>query len=267
MRDIPDRGHDRPVGPHHHFPYFNQFALSIERPGGRRMRGLGGRHGRPSDPWEGGPGGPDHGSDHGDHARPRRRGRSGRPDAETLRRHAHEHRHERGPHFARRGAVREAVLRTLGDEPMHGYQLMQAFAERTGGRWRPSAGSIYPTLQQLEDEGLIAADDVDGRKVFHLTDAGAAAVAALPDERIWSGRGDGGRDLRGLSRELGMAALQVGRMGSPAAVEAAAAILTTARRDLYRLLADDPATDAATAASIDPRPTAVDDETTRTAED
>ena len=59
----------------------------------------------------------------------------------------------------RRGTVRDAILRVLAEQPMHGYQVMQELSERTGGRWQPSAGSIYPTLQQLEDEGLVTAED------------------------------------------------------------------------------------------------------------
>jgi DNA-binding PadR family transcriptional regulator len=180
--------------------------------------------------------------------------RPGRPHLHELaddrpagRRRQH-HRHGRaagqpgGPHGfrqARRGAVRETILRVLADESMHGYQLMQAIADRTGGRWHPSAGSIYPNLQQLEDEGLISGRDQDGRRVYALTDAGRATVASLPTERSWPDRDTGGRDLRGLGREVGMAAMQVSRMGSAAAVDAAAVILTAARRDLYRLLADD----------------------------
>ena len=147
-------------------------------------------------------------------------------------------------HQVRRGMVREALLRQLADGPTHGYQLMQDLSERSGGRWRPSAGSIYPTLQQLEDEGLIAAQERDGRRVFDLTDAGRAAVEQLTAERPWSDRPEAGRDLHRLAREVGMAALQVSRMGTTTTVDAAATILTTARRDLYRLLADDPSPEA-----------------------
>jgi DNA-binding PadR family transcriptional regulator len=143
-------------------------------------------------------------------------------------------------HQVRRGMVREGLLRQLAEGPTHGYQLMQDLSERSGGRWRPSAGSVYPTLQQLEDEGLIGAQERDGRRVFDLTEAGRAAVEQLSAERPWSSRPDAGRDLHRLARELGMAALQVSRMGSATTVETAATILTTARRDLYRLLADDP---------------------------
>ncbi len=123
---------------------------------------------------------------------------------------------------------------------------MQDLAERSGGRWRPSAGSIYPTLQQLEDEGLITPEDVDGRRVFALTDAGRTAAAGLSAERPWPSRTDGARDLHRLAREVGIASMQVSRMGSAEAVETAASLLTAARRDLYRLLADEPAAGGST---------------------
>ena len=78
----------------------------------------------------------------------------------------------RGRHRVRRGDVRSAILALLDDRPMHGYEMITELEERTGGRWRPSAGSIYPTLQLLEDEGYIKADDSDGKKVYHVTPEG-----------------------------------------------------------------------------------------------
>src|SRR6185312_1381040 len=100
-------------------------------------------------------------------------------------RHAGVHRHEefarsRGPRYgrgrggqrARRGDVRAAVLALLHERPMHGYEMIKQLEERTGGAWAPSAGSIYPTLQMLEDEGLISGIEVDGKRRFTLTDAG-----------------------------------------------------------------------------------------------
>ena len=76
--------------------------------------------------------------------------------------------------MARRGDVRAAILVLLAEQPMHGYQVISELDARTGGRWRPSAGSIYPTLQQLEDEGLVRSAEIDARRVFSLTDAGIA---------------------------------------------------------------------------------------------
>src|SRR3954447_26670919 len=84
--------------------------------------------------------------------------------------------HGPGRHRVRRGDVRSAILALLDDRPMHGYEMITELDERTGGRWRPSAGSIYPTLQLLEDEGLVTAEEVEGRKVYSLTDSGTEAV-------------------------------------------------------------------------------------------
>jgi DNA-binding PadR family transcriptional regulator len=121
---------------------------------------------------------------------------------------------------------------------MHGYQVMQELGERSGGRWRPSAGSVYPTLQQLEDEGLVTVEDRDGRRTFALTEAGRTAAAASSPDRPWARR-ERGDDLGTLARELGTAAIQVARVGTPTAQDSARTILTEARRSLYRLLADD----------------------------
>src|SRR5271165_2145595 len=88
----------------------------------------------------------------------------------------------RGPR-ARRGDVRAAALALLAEQPMNGYQIIQEIGERSGGVWRPSPGSIYPALQQLEDEGLIRAEAGEGgRRAYLLTDEGRAYVAAHPDE-------------------------------------------------------------------------------------
>src|SRR6266511_2215675 len=87
----------------------------------------------------------------------------------------------RGPK-ARRGDVRAAILAVLAEQPMNGYQIIQEIAERSGGVWKPSPGSIYPTLQQLEDEGLVTADAEVGRRTFTLTDEGRAYVADHADE-------------------------------------------------------------------------------------
>ena len=82
---------------------------------------------------------------------------------------------------ARRGDVRAAILALLGESPMHGYQIIQELETRSNGLWRASPGSIYPTLQLFEDEGLVSASEVDGKRVFQLTDTGRERLAeAVP---------------------------------------------------------------------------------------
>jgi DNA-binding PadR family transcriptional regulator len=145
---------------------------------------------------------------------------------------------------APRGDVRAAVLLLLDTEPMHGYQLMQAIAERSGGRWTPSPGAIYPTINQLEDEGMVTVTADAGRKLVTLTDAGREHIAERRES--WSDpfagyqAGGPGADLRGLLEQLHGAVRQVARSGSDAQLTAAAAIITDARRALYLLLADGP---------------------------
>lgn len=97
--------------------------------------------------------------------------------------HRHEFARSRGPRYgrgrggprARRGDVRAAVLALLAEQPMHGYEMIKEIEERTDGAWTPSAGSIYPTLQMLEDEGLIRGEEGEGKRRFTLTDAGREA--------------------------------------------------------------------------------------------
>src|SRR5665213_3293344 len=86
----------------------------------------------------------------------------------------------RGPK-ARRGDVRAAILALLAEEPMHGYQIITELNERSGGVWRPSPGSVYPTLQAMEDQGRVTADKSEGKRVFSLTDEGRAEAAAAGD--------------------------------------------------------------------------------------
>jgi DNA-binding PadR family transcriptional regulator len=145
---------------------------------------------------------------------------------------------------APRGDVRTAVLLLLAEQPMHGYQLMQTISERSGGRWTPSPGAIYPTISQLEDEGLVAVTADAGRKLVTLTDAGREHIAARGES--WSDPFAGheatgpGSDLRGLLEQLHGAVRQVARTATDAQLTAAAAILAEARRSLYLLLADGP---------------------------
>lgn len=140
----------------------------------------------------------------------------------------------------RRGDVRVALLIALADGPGHGYELIQTLEAKAGGRWRPSPGSVYPALQLLSDQGFVTSTEHDGKRVFEITESGRAeadrliADQGLPWEESRSEHGD----LRIAIRDLHLAARQVGITGSPEAVLQATAIITDARKALYRLLAD-----------------------------
>jgi DNA-binding PadR family transcriptional regulator len=148
----------------------------------------------------------------------------------------------RGPKVGR-GDVRAAIIALLAEEPMHGYQIITELTERSGGVWRPSPGSVYPTLQALEDQGLVTADKSEGRRVFSLTDDGRTEADAAGDGPApWEDAARGANrslvDLRGLMFEVGAAIMQVGRAGSEQQIKAVGEILTDTRRKIYLVLAD-----------------------------
>src|ERR1017187_9684802 len=156
----------------------------------------------------------------------------------------------RGPR-AKRGDVRAAALALLAQEPMNGYQIIQQISERSGGIWRPSAGSIYPALAQLEDENLITVLPADGgRRAYTLTDEGRAYAAAHADElkAPWSAMSSDAAtaavDMRTLVGQVHLAAFQVVSAGTDAQVQQARKVLAQTRRALYRILAEGGAADA-----------------------
>jgi DNA-binding PadR family transcriptional regulator len=141
----------------------------------------------------------------------------------------------------RKGDIRAALLTTLLQEgPGHGYELISRLESRSGGLWRPSPGSVYPTLQMLEEQGLVAGRDEDGKRVFELTDQGRTAAEATAGRRSWeAGEASPRRDLRQAMGTVMLAARQVGVAGDDSQVEAALAVLAEARQKLYRLLAEE----------------------------
>ncbi len=158
---------------------------------------------------------------------------------------AMEGRRHHGPRV-RRGDVRAAALALLAEEPRNGYQLIQDIAERSGGVWQPSPGSVYPALQQLEDEGLIQAETPEGgRKRYALTAEGREYVAAHADEvrapwdDVASSVGTDTIELRRLIAAVAAAAVQVAQVGTAAQAAQARQVLTDARRKLYAILAAD----------------------------
>jgi DNA-binding PadR family transcriptional regulator len=148
----------------------------------------------------------------------------------------------------RKGDVRAAILDLLSEGGQwNGYQLIQEIAGRTGGVWRPSAGSVYPALQQLEDEGLIEPRGEGRRRMFELTEAGRAYAQAHSDELSASWEAAAGMtdeadiEFHDLIRQVMMAVMEVRRAGSAEQVTQARSVLAQARRSLYLILAEDAA--------------------------
>lgn len=153
----------------------------------------------------------------------------------------------KGPR-AGRGDVRSAVLALLAEQPMHGYQIIQEISRRSGGAWKPSPGSVYPTLQQLEDEGLVRADEQEGRRVYRLTEDGERLAAERADEfaSLWEGFAPSADDtqLGDLVFQVGAAFVHVMRTGSAEQIAEARKVLARTRTDLYRILGADDDDDA-----------------------
>jgi DNA-binding PadR family transcriptional regulator len=205
--------------------------------GGPRTAGRGGTRGGPwGGPWERGrPGGPGGwpGGFGGPWARwwagPGPQGPPGPP---------------RGPK-AGRGDVRAAILALLREGPRNGYQIMSDIEERSEGMWRPSPGAVYPALQQLADEGLIAGEESGGRRTFSLTEEGRRYVEENPEmargswesmarEQPWEVPG-----LFAQAARLGASIVQMAHAGTPEQIHAAERLLERTRRSLYQILAED----------------------------
>lgn len=144
-----------------------------------------------------------------------------------------------------RGDIRLAVLALLAERPRHGYEIIQEVTERTGGAWRPSPGSVYPTLQQLADEGLVRTDQSEGRRTVSLTDAGTRYVEEHREEldQVWQVAGeemnDSAAELLSQYEQLHAAISQVLVAGSDEQRAAASTKVAETRKAIYRLLAED----------------------------
>ncbi|WP_250563268.1 PadR family transcriptional regulator [Sphaerisporangium fuscum] len=150
-----------------------------------------------------------------------------------------------GAHFAprvRRGDVRAALLALLAEREANGYQLIQEIRGRSHGVWSPSPGSVYPALQQLEDEGLVTGEESGGSRTYRITDTGRGHVArhredpwaevarSLPEEMM---------ELRMLWGQLSEAFGQLTHVANAKQVAAASRLLKTTRRSIFAILADD----------------------------
>lgn len=155
----------------------------------------------------------------------------------------------RGPR-ARRGDIRAAILALLEEEPRNGYQIMQELKQRSQGMWNPSPGSVYPALQLLEDERLIANEEGSGGRIYALTSQGKAYVKehadeiAAPWEALSNAAGDGFVEMVSLFHQLGAAVMQVVQAGSTGQMAKAKKVLVATRRSLYEILAEDSSEDA-----------------------
>jgi DNA-binding PadR family transcriptional regulator len=150
----------------------------------------------------------------------------------------------RGQARVRRGDVQAAVLALLAEEDMHGYQIIQELADRSGGLWRPGAGSIYPTLRQLQEQGLIRSRNEGSKRVFSITDYGRRAVADSGESEPWKqfAEAEGARvRLRQATEGLLSALAQVEAAGSDPQAEQATAIVSAARKSIYLMLAEEDA--------------------------
>jgi DNA-binding PadR family transcriptional regulator len=151
--------------------------------------------------------------------------------------------HGRGGRGGRRANVRAAILALLMERPMHGYEMISELDSRTGGAWRPSPGSVYPTLQLLEDEGLITSEQAGGRRRFTLTDAGRAEAEQAGETPPWAEYAEGGpmanwHDLKQAAMGTMNALRQVMMTGTDEQRERAVEVIDEARRKLYAILAD-----------------------------
>jgi DNA-binding PadR family transcriptional regulator len=134
----------------------------------------------------------------------------------------------------------------LAEKPMHGYDIIQELESRSGGAWRPSPGSIYPTLQMLEDGGLVTSEDQDGKRVYSLTEAGKAEVeerkertGGVPPWEFGAGGGEAQMQLRDAFFQLAAALMQVARTGTAPQMKQAGEIVAEARKKVYAILAQD----------------------------
>jgi DNA-binding PadR family transcriptional regulator len=142
----------------------------------------------------------------------------------------------------RRGNVRVAILALLLERPMHGYEMMQELESRTGGVWRPSAGSIYPTLQMLEDEGLVKSEEVGDRRRYSLTDSGRKEAEGRQGPPPWefSGVGDApGGQLREAGFQVAAAVMQAAATGTEEQIGKVHDILADTRRRIYSVLGEE----------------------------
>jgi DNA-binding PadR family transcriptional regulator len=143
----------------------------------------------------------------------------------------------RGGGRARRGDIKFLILEVLADGPRHGYDIITELENKSNGRYRPSPGSVYPTLTLLEEGGFITGATADGKRVFSITDGGRELLTKKPADAAFD-EGENGVDLRGSAMKLGAAVMQAARASDATSQQKVREILDTARREIYKILAE-----------------------------
>ena len=169
-------------------------------------------------------------------------GYPGFPDPRNLRR-ARRRGHGGGGRRSRRGDVRAAILALLSERAMHGYEMIQEISERSGQIWRPSPGSVYPTLQLLADEGLITSSEGSGgKRRYELTEEGQGVAtkhaAAPPWDEIAQDVDPNDVGLRNAIGQLMGATMQVAHAATESQKQRAIEVLNEARREVYAILGE-----------------------------
>lgn len=145
-----------------------------------------------------------------------------------------------GEHRMRRGDIKYLLLSALTKRPMHGYDVMQDLEEQYEGHYRPSPGSVYPTLQMLEDGGFVTSQVIDGKRVYEITDAGRKMLQDRGGVEEDTGPGAEWGEMRDAAMKFA-AAVQQGfrQFEDPGTRQRIKKVLDDARREIYAILQEE----------------------------
>ncbi|MGI8501758.1 MAG: PadR family transcriptional regulator [Hassallia sp.] len=141
-----------------------------------------------------------------------------------------------------RGDIKYILLELLAEEPRHGYELIKELEARYGGFWKPSPGSVYPTLQLLEEGGYLTFEQIEGRKVYTITETGRELLSERGDRLLSMDRGNRPQQLIELKEaiaQVGAAVMQVARNNNADKVTRVREILNRVKREIYSILAEE----------------------------
>jgi len=156
-----------------------------------------------------------------------------------------------GSHFGRdwkdeqrtpRGDIKYILMALLAEQPRHGYELIKELEERYGGSWKPSPGSVYPTLQLLEEGGYLISEQQEGKRVYTITDSGRELLAQRGDPLDWMEKRSKPQqwmELGNAIADVGAAVMQVARSGNSDKISRVQEILTRVKREIYSILAEE----------------------------